>query len=101
MIPVFVAEIHLQSALVQTSLLQASVDQPPHVYCGKKERRQPVTSPPQSWSRDSLTDNSFYILLLHCSQLTCTVIPVPLSWTWPLLSVVGFVDEQNTADLSV
>ena len=48
-----------------------------------------------------LTSNSFYILLLRSSQLTSTVISVPLSWTRPLLSVVGFVDEQNTAHLPV
>ena len=87
--PVLVPDIHLQSALVQTSLLQASVDQPAHVYCDNKERTRPVTSSLQSWSRDSLTGNSFYILLLRSSQLMSTVIPVPLSWTRPLLSVVG------------
>ena len=88
-ISVLVPDIHLQSALVQTSLLQASVDQPAHVYCINKERTRPVTSSLRSWSRDSPTGNFFYILLLRSSQVTSTVIPVPLSWTRPLLSVVG------------
>ena len=90
MIPVLILDIHLQSALVQISLPQASVDQPVRVYCDNKERTRPVTSSPRSWSRDSETSNSFYILLLRSSQLMSTVIPVPLSWTQPLLSVVGF-----------
>ena len=37
-IPILVPDIHLQSALVQTYLLQASVDQPARVYCDNKER---------------------------------------------------------------
>ena len=77
-IPVLVPDIHLQSALVQTSLLQASVDQSALAYCDRKERTQPVTSSPRSWSHDSPTSISFYVLLLRSSQLTSTVIPVPL-----------------------
>ena len=58
-IPVLVPVIHLQNTLVQASLLQASVDQPAHVYCGKKENATSDVISPKlvTW----FTDRQFFL----------------------------------------